>query len=81
MTLGKKGTAGDNNPKDALNGPSDVVIAKHGDIFISDGESTNRRVVKFSNDGKFIRSGFERGIIRRSEVAEAMRHLRGSKQV
>jgi sugar lactone lactonase YvrE len=55
MTLGKKGVAGDNNSTDALNGPSDVVIAKNGDIFVSDGESTNTRVVKFSKDGKFIK--------------------------
>jgi 6-bladed beta-propeller len=55
MTLGKKGVAGDNNSTDALNGPSDVVIGKNGDIFVSDGESTNTRVVKFSKDGKFIK--------------------------
>jgi sugar lactone lactonase YvrE len=55
MTLGKKGVAGDNNSTDALNGPSDVVMAKNGDIFVSDGESTNTRVVKFSKDGKFIK--------------------------
>jgi sugar lactone lactonase YvrE len=55
MTLGKKGVAGDNDSTDALNGPSDVVIAKNGDIFVSDGESTNTRVVKFSKDGKFIK--------------------------
>src|ERR1700730_12086145 len=54
MTLGKKGVAGDNNCTDTLNGPSDVVIGKNGDIFVSDGESTNTRVVKFSKDGKFI---------------------------
>src|SRR5580704_6155106 len=48
MTLGKKGVAGDNDSTDALNGPSDVVIGKNGDIFVSDGESTNTRVVKFS---------------------------------
>jgi DNA-binding beta-propeller fold protein YncE len=55
MTLGKKGVAGDNASTDALNGPSDVVIGKNGDIFVSDGESTNTRVVKFSKDGKFIK--------------------------
>jgi len=55
MTLGKKGVAGDNDSTDALNGPSDVVISKSGDIFVSDGESTNTRVVKFSKDGKFIK--------------------------
>ena len=55
LTLGRKGVAGDNNSTDALNGPSDVAIAPNGDIFVSDGESTNTRVVKFSADGKFIK--------------------------
>jgi sugar lactone lactonase YvrE len=61
MTLGKKGVAGDNDSTDALNGPSDVVIGKNGDIFVSDGESTNTRVVKFSKDGKFIKSWGTKG--------------------
>jgi DNA-binding beta-propeller fold protein YncE len=55
LELGKKGVAGDNNSTDALNGPSDVVVARNGDIFVSDGESTNTRVVKYSKDGKFIK--------------------------
>jgi len=56
MTLGKKGVAGDNNSTDGtLNGPTDVVLAKNGDIFVADGESANTRVVKFSKDGKFIK--------------------------
>jgi len=55
MTLGKKGVAGDNNSTDALNGPSDVVIGPNGDIFVSDGESTNTRIVKYSKDGKLIK--------------------------
>jgi sugar lactone lactonase YvrE len=56
MTLGKKGVAGDNDSTDGtLNGPTDVVLAKNGDIFVADGESTNTRVVKFSKDGKFIK--------------------------
>ena len=54
MTLGRKGVAGDNNSTDALNGPSDIVIAPNGELFVSDGESTNTRVVKFSKDGKFL---------------------------
>jgi DNA-binding beta-propeller fold protein YncE len=61
MTLGKKGTAGDMNSTDALNGPSDVVVAKNGDIFVSDGESSNARVVKFSKDGTFIKFWGTRG--------------------
>ena len=55
LALGKKGVAGDNNSTDALNGPSDVVIGPNGDIFVSDGESSNTRVVKFSADGKLIK--------------------------
>jgi len=55
MALGKKGVAGDNNSTDALNGPSDIVIAPNGDLFVSDGESTNTRVVHYSKDGKFLK--------------------------
>ena len=61
MTLGKKGVVGDMNSTDAFNGPSDVVVAKNGDIFVSDGESSNARVVKFSKDGTFIKSWGTRG--------------------
>jgi len=55
LELGKKGVKGDNDSRDALNGPSDVAIARNGDIYVSDGESTNTRVVKFSKDGKLIK--------------------------
>lgn len=55
LALGKKGVAGNNESTDALNGPSDVVIAPDGTIFVSDGESSNSRVVKFSADGKLIK--------------------------
>jgi sugar lactone lactonase YvrE len=55
MTLGQKGVAGAMDATDALNGPSDVVVGKNGDIFVADGESPNTRVVKFSKDGKFIK--------------------------
>jgi hypothetical protein len=55
MTLGKKGVIGENESQDAFNGVADLVIAKNGDIFIADGESTNTRVVKYSKDGKFVR--------------------------
>lgn len=54
MTLGKKGVIGDNESRDAFNGVADLVIARNGDIFIADGESTNTRVVKYSKDGKFV---------------------------
>ncbi len=61
MTLGKKGVAGDMDSRDAFNGPTDVAVAKNGDIFVSDGESSNARVVKFSKDGTFIKSWGTRG--------------------
>jgi len=54
MTLGKKGVVGENESRDAFNGVADLVIAKNGDIFIADGESTNTRVVHYSKDGKFV---------------------------
>lgn len=55
MTLGKKGVAGDNTATDLFNGVADVAIARNGDIFVADGESTNTRVVKFSKEGTFIK--------------------------
>jgi len=54
MTLGRKGVVGENDSRDAFNGVADLVIARNGDIFIADGESTNTRVVKYSKDGKFV---------------------------
>jgi len=56
MTLGKPGVAGAGN--DELNGPSDVLVAPNGDIFVADGhgEKTNDRIVKYSKDGKFIKA-------------------------
>jgi DNA-binding beta-propeller fold protein YncE len=55
MSIGKKGVAGDNNSEDSFNGVSDIAIGKNGDIFVSDGEGPNTRVVKFSRNGKFIK--------------------------
>ena len=54
LTLGRKGVVGENESRDAFNGVADLVIARNGDIFIADGESTNTRVVKYSKDGKFV---------------------------
>ncbi|HEY5619005.1 MAG TPA: peptidyl-alpha-hydroxyglycine alpha-amidating lyase family protein [Vicinamibacterales bacterium] len=56
MTLGKPGIAGDG--PDTFNGPSDVLIAPNGDIFVADGHGgeTNSRIVKLSKDGKFIKA-------------------------
>lgn len=54
MTLGKKGTAGDNASRDLFNRPNAVAIASNGDIYVSDGYN-NSRVVHFDRTGKFIR--------------------------
>ena len=56
MTLGKPGMAGDG--PDTFNGPSDVLVAPNGDIFVADGhgEKTNARIVKFSKGGQFIKT-------------------------
>jgi streptogramin lyase len=61
MTLGKAGVAGEG--PDIFNGPTDVVVAPNGDVFISDGHdpNSNGRVVKFSKDGKFIKAWGKHG--------------------
>jgi sugar lactone lactonase YvrE len=61
MTLGKAGVAGDGN--DEFNQPSAVAIAPNGDIFVADGHggATNARIVKFSKDGKFIKTWGKKG--------------------
>jgi sugar lactone lactonase YvrE len=61
MTLGTAGIAGDG--PDSFNKPSAVAIAPNGDIFVADGHggNSNARIVKFSKDGKFIKSWGEKG--------------------
>lgn len=61
MTLGKAGVAGDG--PDTFNQPSDVAVAASGDIFVADGHggNTNARVVRFTKEGKFIKSWGTRG--------------------
>src|SRR5216684_3401163 len=62
MTLGKAGVAGGGN--DVFSGPCDVAIAQNGDIFVADGHIADvpvNRIVKFSKDGKFIKSWGKRG--------------------
>ena len=54
MTLGKQGVAG--NGPDTFDQPSGIAIAPNGDIFVTDGHGKNDRVVKFSKDGKFIKT-------------------------
>jgi len=61
MTLGKPGVAGAGT--DVFNRPTDVAIAANGDIFVSDGHGgdSNARVLKFSKDGKFIKTWGKKG--------------------
>jgi DNA-binding beta-propeller fold protein YncE len=61
MTLGKAGVAG--NGPDEFNAPSAVYVAPNGDIFVADGHGgdTNARIMKFSPDGKFIKTWGTKG--------------------
>jgi hypothetical protein len=61
MTLGKPGKAGD-GPNE-FNAPSATLVAPNGDIFVADGHggNTNARIVKFSKDGKFIKTWGSKG--------------------
>jgi DNA-binding beta-propeller fold protein YncE len=56
MTLGEAGVPG--SDASHFNRPTDVVTARNGDIFVSDGHDANgnNRIVKFSKDGKYITS-------------------------
>ena len=58
LTLGTKGVSGD-GPSE-FNGVSDVAIAPNGDIFVADGH-VNSRIVKFSKDGRFIKTWGKKG--------------------
>ena len=61
LTLGKAGVAG--NGPDEFNAPSAVHVAPNGDIFVADGHggNTNARIVKFTKDGKFIKTWGKKG--------------------
>jgi sugar lactone lactonase YvrE len=56
MTLGEMGVAGSDEYH--FKSPSAVAVGANGDIFVADGHGTNEnnRVVKYSKDGKFIKS-------------------------
>jgi DNA-binding beta-propeller fold protein YncE len=58
MMLGKEGISG--NGPDTFDRPTGIAIAPNGDIFVTDGHAPNKhnsaRVVKFSKDGKFIKT-------------------------
>jgi DNA-binding beta-propeller fold protein YncE len=61
ITLGTPGAAGDGSYN--FDSPSDVVVADNGDVFIADGHNTNgnNRVMKYSKDGKFVKSWGQTG--------------------
>lgn len=54
MTLGEAGVSGARH--DQFSGPTDVVVAPNGDIFVTDGHEpdSNNRVVKFDSAGRFL---------------------------
>jgi sugar lactone lactonase YvrE len=58
MTIGRPGVAG--TGPDTFDRPTGVAIAPNGDIFVSDGHSGNKsgagRIVKYSPEGKFIKT-------------------------
>jgi sugar lactone lactonase YvrE len=61
LTLGKAGVAG--TDETSFNAPSDVIVARNGDIFVADGhgQNTNARIVKFDKNGKFIKTWGKKG--------------------
>ena len=61
MTLGRPGVAGETS--DTFNRPSAVITAPNGDIYVADGHggTSNARIVKFSKEGKFIKTWGHKG--------------------
>jgi sugar lactone lactonase YvrE len=61
LTLGTAGVAG--TTPTTFNQPSDVAVAANGDIFVADGHGgeSNARIVKFSKDGRFIKTWGRKG--------------------
>jgi sugar lactone lactonase YvrE len=55
LRLGASARAGDGPTH--FNGPTDVVVAPNGDVFVSDGHElqSNNRIVKFAADGTYIK--------------------------
>lgn len=58
MVLGEKGKAAEDESH--FNQPADVAFAPNGDIFVADGYG-NSRVVKFDQNGKFIKAWGKKG--------------------
>lgn len=63
MTLGQEGVAA--TGPDGFDRPTGVAVARNGDVFVSDGHAPNKfgtgRVVKFSKDGRFVKSWGRKG--------------------
>jgi DNA-binding beta-propeller fold protein YncE len=58
LTLGKKDEPGDG--RDQFNEPTDVAVAPSGEFYVSDGYG-NSRVVKFTQDGKYLKEWGKKG--------------------
>ncbi|HVY63618.1 MAG TPA: peptidyl-alpha-hydroxyglycine alpha-amidating lyase family protein [Gammaproteobacteria bacterium] len=56
LRLGVAGVAGSDNAH--FDGPTDVVVGRNGDVFVSDGHEprSNNRVLKFTRDGRFVKA-------------------------
>ena len=61
LTLGTAGVAGEG--PDTFNQPSDIAVGTNGNIFVADGHggNSNARIVKFTKDGKFIKTWGKKG--------------------
>jgi len=61
MVLGSPGESG--SDEHHFNQPSDIAIAKNGDIFIADGHSLkgNNRIMKFDSKGRFLKAWGQTG--------------------
>ena len=66
MTLGKVGVAG--SGLDEFDAPTEVVVARNGDIYVTDGHSGgggatgNARIMKFDRNGNFIKTWGQKGM-------------------
>jgi len=66
LTLGKKGVAG--SGLDEFDAPTEVAVARNGDIYVADGHSGaglatgNARIMKFDKTGTFIKSWGRKGM-------------------
>ncbi len=66
LTLGKAGVKGNGVGADvAFDQPTDVAVARNGDIFVADGHgrepTDNARIVKFDKTGKFVKTWGKKG--------------------